>query len=1006
MATSPNTTLLRHIRKLASTQDADVQLLQRYIATCDEAAFTALVERHGPMVRSVCRAVLHHEQDAEDAFQATFLVLARRAPTIRKRQSVGSWLHGVAYRLALKMQRRAARQRRRDQRAPPTATAGTMDDLTWRELRGVLHEEVHRLVEKYRAPLVLCYWEGKTRDEAAALLGWTLGTLKERLERGRALLRSRLTRRGLVPSAALFATLLAEHAADAALPGALVETTTQAALGFAARQAGASGTAASLAQSVLRGTRLARWSLMLLIAVGIGGLSALTYMALLGDSSEQHAETQTVPAEAVPAPAAPPQPMPVRQDRPRPQFPTDPLPDGAVAQFGSVRLQDASIDRCASFSPDSKLLATAGSNSPVCIWDVATGKRFATYRISASVTDLAFQRDGKLAVLQVFGGEAFAMRQFTPGEPPDPRADERLIEEARARERKGQAPTPTQGRLYHSFLSADGQWVVAIRNSADKPVQWAEIYRFTPGHSSNTVKPTHRVSLPAGYGTWLARDKQWLLAHVEPEKFDQQNRLVALALAPDQADKPAWDLSLGTKTERRPASCFSLDGKQVVIRFFDGSVELWDGPAGKRVRTFPKVPIRYVHSNGEWGGIDLSADGKRLALLHRSADGAIRGQVVEVATARKTADLHPEPLPRNGGPGGTYFSPDGRRVARMGFGAVRIWDADTGADACPLPGHRGGVASLGIGTKFVVSTGDDLTVRRWDPTTGEERWQTVLPVVTSVKFMTEGYAIVSEDQRWGYDELAVRIDLATGERKPLPGKLGTLKSQVPLAIAPDRKRVVALNRDRKDPAFDVWSWPAGQPLAHVPIVPPDKLAVNRCAAAYFTPDGKQLVAVMYYDDPKANLRISRLPARPYIERWDLSAGELLDRTKPSSETPHLLTYAKGLLLWDSGTELRDPVSGRVIVKLLIPENERFAPPWWQVAAVSHDGAQFAVGETSSRVDGHRVLVFDAGTGGLIRKLTVPSAQPAYLHGMQFLADGRLVTLGETAIVWSRTAGSP
>jgi len=149
------------------------------------------------MVLGVCGAVLHQRQDAEDVLQATFLVLARKAASIRKREALASWLHGVARRLALKLRARAGRRPAVERSNLDLLQARPMDDLTWRELRVVLHEELDQLPEKYRSPLVLCHLEGKTQDEAAHQLGWTSGMLRGRLLRGRDLLRGRLSRRGL-----------------------------------------------------------------------------------------------------------------------------------------------------------------------------------------------------------------------------------------------------------------------------------------------------------------------------------------------------------------------------------------------------------------------------------------------------------------------------------------------------------------------------------------------------------------------------------------------------------------------------------------------------------------------------------------------------------------------------------------------------------------------------------------------------------------------------------------
>ncbi|MCI0685400.1 MAG: sigma-70 family RNA polymerase sigma factor, partial [Gemmataceae bacterium] len=224
---------LRHLAAPADTSRLDAELIERFVAAHDGAAFARLVERHGPLVLGVCRRVLHNHHDAEDAFQATFLVLARKARHIRQRNALAGWLYKVAYHLAVKL--RASVERRRQAEGQPSARpAPAEDQITWGDLRMVLDEELERLPEKYRAPLLLCCLAGRTRDEAAEQLGWTLGALKMRLERGRQLLRTRLARRGLTVSAALLAMALAQHATASPAPAALATATVKAALLFAA----------------------------------------------------------------------------------------------------------------------------------------------------------------------------------------------------------------------------------------------------------------------------------------------------------------------------------------------------------------------------------------------------------------------------------------------------------------------------------------------------------------------------------------------------------------------------------------------------------------------------------------------------------------------------------------------------------------------------------------------------------------------------------------------------
>ena len=178
----------------------DGQLLYRFAVRGEQSSFAVLVQRHGPMVVGVCRRILQHDQDTEDAFQATFVVLARKASSISKHNSVASWLYNVAFRIALRARAAKARRRTQEMQSPPRTVDHEFSDVIQCELRQVLDEEVQRLPEKYRAPILLCYLQGQTNEEAAALLDCPTGTLKIRLMRGREILRKRLVRRGLALS--------------------------------------------------------------------------------------------------------------------------------------------------------------------------------------------------------------------------------------------------------------------------------------------------------------------------------------------------------------------------------------------------------------------------------------------------------------------------------------------------------------------------------------------------------------------------------------------------------------------------------------------------------------------------------------------------------------------------------------------------------------------------------------------------------------------------------------
>jgi RNA polymerase sigma factor (sigma-70 family) len=275
------------------------QLLERFATGRDESAFEALVGRHGPMVLGVCRQILRDPNDVDDAFQATFLVLVRKAGALRQKELLGNWLYGVACRVSLRARSVATRRQSRfiptedveklaaDRRLQGSGSVpqSVQDD----EERPFLHEEVNRLPRKYRTPIVLCYFEGLTHDQAAARLGWPVGTVKGRLSRARDLLRSRLSRRGVTVSATALTAHLASSEVKASVPASLTHSTLKAALAVAPG-AGAALTAssaislpvASLTEGVLQAMVLSHVKMTVipvLVAVGMltTGASVVAY---------------------------------------------------------------------------------------------------------------------------------------------------------------------------------------------------------------------------------------------------------------------------------------------------------------------------------------------------------------------------------------------------------------------------------------------------------------------------------------------------------------------------------------------------------------------------------------------------------------------------------------------------------------------------------------------------------------------------------------------------------
>jgi C-terminal peptidase prc len=302
MARDPLRAVVRHLSAAGSAADStDQQLLERFASERDEDAFAALVQRHGRLVWNVCWRALRHAQDAEDAFQATFLVLARRAASVRWRASVANWLYGAASRVAAEVRNRNARIRARLAQTA-NSEARSSPDAAARELCAALDEELSRLPERYRAPLLLCYLEGCTSDRAARQLGWSLRTLERRLAQAREQLRARLTRRGLTLSAVLLTATLSGEAAFAAMPTDLAVTAT--ATVSPAAEPGAA--VAALADATSKGMTM--WQPKLLAPVVLLALAAVGggFVLLGADSPRPVLERASASNPPDPAPKTEP----------------------------------------------------------------------------------------------------------------------------------------------------------------------------------------------------------------------------------------------------------------------------------------------------------------------------------------------------------------------------------------------------------------------------------------------------------------------------------------------------------------------------------------------------------------------------------------------------------------------------------------------------------------------------------------------------------------------------
>jgi RNA polymerase sigma factor (sigma-70 family) len=305
MATSQMSEILQHLRRAVLLREGagltDGQLLKDYLGCRDQAALAALVHRHGPMVWGVCRRVLRNYHDAEDAFQASFLVFVRKAASIASPELLANWLYGVAHQTALNARATTAKWRARERQLTEMPEPAVTERDLWGDLQPLLDQELRCLPEKYRVAIVLCDLEGMTRKEAARQLGVPEGTLAARLARGRVMLAKRLTRHGLAVSGGALALLLAENLAAAGVPTSVVSSTIRATSLLAAGQAAATGAisakVAALAQGVLQTMRLTKLKATLAVLLAVSLLAA--GMGLLAQQTPARAHA-AAPRQEVP----------------------------------------------------------------------------------------------------------------------------------------------------------------------------------------------------------------------------------------------------------------------------------------------------------------------------------------------------------------------------------------------------------------------------------------------------------------------------------------------------------------------------------------------------------------------------------------------------------------------------------------------------------------------------------------------------------------------------------
>jgi RNA polymerase sigma factor (sigma-70 family) len=936
MARHPLRTVLDHLRRLrdvaAAAQRSDRELLRAFATNHDQDAFAVVVMRHAPLVWGVCRRILGHHQDAEDAFQATFLILARRAGSVRWQASVGGWLHTVAQRLAVRA-RKQAQQRRIHEREAKTPS----DGASLRELAAVVDEELRRLPAKYREPLLLHYLEGATAEAAARQLGLSRSTFYNRLTRGRELLRERLSRQGSSLAAPLLAAALTAEAEAASQP--LIQATIRGVMGNVSERV------AALAAEALGATAMMKLkiglALGLLLGIAAGGVAMLTPREPMTPLPQTQRPSEPPKAEEKAV---------LRVDRYG-----DPLPPGAVARMGSVQLRH--LRAHIAFTADGKTVISGGPDGRICFWDVATGRLLREKHVRRlpehaflNFEDALLSTNGKF--MAVHDGQRVYVHDAGTG-------DERWRIPA----------GPYMGPRF--TLSADGK-ILALWK--EMPRNTLHLWDVSAGKERWTLKHPSRVGqfVFSADGKLLASSSNALL-HFWDTSTGQEIGNVhcearSLAFAPDgkllaSSDssgaatlwetatrkkrttlKPSPDISGGYYSGDRGLA-FSPDGSLLAVAGNEALV-FWDVAEQKEVRRLPdrKAQCLVFAPDGKtlacaseieillWDGTrgrqlhQRPGHDRNLASIAVSPDGKILASIDWDRSLRLWDAATGKPLDWR--PNGRFrgvtstFSPDGKWFIGAGNGAVQFWDAATGKQGRRflIEDLRGAKSKHEVwelalspdGRRLTALSTDDrgFQLNVWETRTSQSiarrsYRERTLPHSSVLTPDGEGVIVpnIEGTTHIQKDSTLVLEETATGQRLlTIPRKLG-----YPLTFSSDGKllaagihRTIGMERGYAGKSISVTEMATGEEVLRIdgPLAP-----------ILFSPDGRLLATIDAVGD--GGLRI-----------WDVATGkQLFRRAWPDDAARHAgWSPAASLAFFPGGRKLATGMlDGTVLVWDLAPE---------------------------------------------------------------------------------------
>lgn len=840
MVREPWSALIQQIRTLAArhpeVQTRDAELLHHFLTRRDEAAFETLLHRHGPMVYRTAWRILGSVNDAEDVFQATFLLLVRRGDDVRKRDSVAGWLHGVAHRLALTARaKRIQRQAKERQAAVLDAKAPAAD---WTELEATLHEVLAQLPEKYRTPLVFCYLEGWTQEEVARHLGRPLGTVRSWVARGREMLRKRLIRRGVSLSAGTL--LLTAACAPACVVSVALRTATrEAALLLLAGGTAATPVAPSVAELMRRGAtamlaakikRMVCLFMLIFVAVGAGAIMPRAFLAGSQESSAEPPQP-TVVGEAPKPPGSVPQK--------RLDIHGDPLPPGAVARLGTVRFRHEDAIGPFAISPDGRTIVAAPLmfGKSVVFWDVSTGQLVRRWLFDREIHYLAFHPDGKSIALGSVEAREETLRLY------DIASGKETHRFAGNNGSRGLI-TSNMGVWGAAFFTPDGQTLVT--SNSDETVR---VWNVPSGKMELHLNNGHcRVWALSPNGKLMVQDKG-----------DSEKILRVMEVTTGKAVR-----QLSHPTEVR-AVVFSPDGKTLAVAHggptaAPGKITLWSLEDGKELGTLgghlSTVPALAFSPNGK----RLVSGGRsgRLLLWDVGSRKELRKAFLQPALSYQALSIQQ-----------LAFSPDGKTIFLRGKeNQIHLWDVEGWRERDETNGQGLAIWAVAFSRdgKRVASAPANDGICVWESKTGK-----LLRMLKSgswpMRFSADGKTVLS-GQRTPACWLHV-WDSASG------------KKQQSIMLAGSLERTVAVSSDGKmfaswilGPTVDVFGVGPNERrrILKVPIKEPSADAPPRRGQPRRIPRQPWIFALCFAHDSKPLYACSN---DAHILRWDLATGAAL-----------------------------------------------------------------------------------------------------------------------------------